>query len=155
MNAKQQTKYEIRNVLNYGQCGTGKVVDFIPREKRIPVAVSSRLPDDDSIGTVTACGPSLSDLGIYDGDALIFTRKFNRQSITVNTICIVYIITTGELVAKRIRHSERGVTLLSSGGGAANRFFEHDAIEVRAVVIGFQRMFPDGQFPMPKMELPF
>lgn len=153
---KSLKKYEIRELLNFGQVGAGKVVPFTPREERIPVAIPSHYPNDESIGTVTVCGPSLSDLGIYDNDVLIVKRKVSRRAITEQTICILYIIPTGELVAKRVRHSERGITLLSSGGGAKNRFFEHDAIEVRGIVVGFQRMFADGQCPEPlKLDLPF
>lgn len=152
---KHPQKYEIRELLNFGQVGAGKVVPFTPREERIPVALPFHLPDNDTIGTVTVCGPSLSDLGIFDGDVLIVKRTFGKKAITEKTICVIYIISTGELVAKRVRQSERGITLLSSGGGAKNRFFEHDAIEVRGVVIGFQRMFVGGQCPMPQMDLPF
>jgi len=149
-------KYEIRNLLNFGQVGAGKVVQFIPKEERIPVALPRHLPHNDSIATVTVCGPSLTDLGISDGDVLIVKLRFSRKMITQKTICIVYILATGELLAKRVRHSPNGVTLLSSGGGAKNLFFEHEAIEIRGVVVGHQRMFPDGQCPELKMpELPF
>ncbi len=57
-------------------------------------------------------------------------------------ICVVYIIPTGELVAKKILWAGDGMlTLRASGGGVKDLHFSKDDIEIRGVSIGFQRMF--------------
>lgn len=123
----------------HGEVGAGQVVPFVPRHETVPVVVPTSMKDDD-IGTVTVRGCSLEDEGIDDGDTLLFTRKFTKRDCMFEAICIVFIIATGELVAKKLRFAGDGmITLRASGGGIKDLHYSGEDIEIRGVAFGFQR----------------
>lgn len=138
---RKPTTLEIKMIPYLGEVGAGtpvpaydNVYPFMPKSELYPVAVPSNLPAN-SMGLVTVRGLSLTDFNIFDGDQLVFTRQFNRREIDEDTICIVYIHATSELVAKRIEVGANMLTLKASGGGIADKEYSVDEVEIRGVVI--------------------
>ena len=67
------------NLIDYGQVGAGKIIDFLPRGKRsVSVPGSQRT---EGLVLVSVCGDSLRDLGITDGDQLICQTKFEKSEV--------------------------------------------------------------------------
>lgn len=142
MQDHKQQALEERYVKQYGEVGAGKIVPFTPKEGLVPVVVPVGSPKDEYLGTMIVRGVSLEDEGIFDGDTLVCRRDHTKRDIDRNTICIVFIRSTGELVAKKIEYGKLGeyVTLKASGGGIKDVHYPGDDIEVRAIVIAYQRM---------------
>lgn len=153
----KEPKYDIRDVTHWGEVGAGRVIDFIPKGESILAAVPSRYPADDHVGALTVRGVSLEDLGIWDGDRLLCRRNVTRKDVTPETVCIVFIHTTGELVAKKVLYGNNGmVTLRASGGGIKDVYFPENDIEIRGIVFSFQRMADQhGRFQKPNDDIPF
>jgi SOS-response transcriptional repressor LexA len=138
---RQAPKLEIKFVPHLGQVGCGRAVEaldnvypFIPRDELIAVALPSHIPASQS-GVFEISGLSLSDFGLFEGDELLVTKAFDKRDIDENTICVVYIHSTGELVAKRIERGANTVTLRASGGGFADKEYAIDEIEIRYIVL--------------------
>lgn len=135
-------KFNLVEIPYYGEIGAGSVVPFIPRHATESVFI----PDDGmnigSIAAVTIRGISLESEYIFDGDLLIFSKDFHRRDITPHTVCVVYIIPTGELVAKKVLFDHAGmITLRASGGDIKDLHFAMEDIEIKGIAIGFTRMF--------------
>jgi SOS-response transcriptional repressor LexA len=130
--------FKIMEVLNLGEVGAGRVVPFIPRNDLVSVVVPQGTQAED-VGVVVARGISLTKLGIYDGDKLLFRLRFSSQEITPKTICIVFIHSTGELVAKRIIRGANTLVLRASGGDIPDREVSPDDVEIRGIVTDVQR----------------
>jgi len=124
---------------HYGEIGAGKVVPFIPQNGLIEVAVPKNLADDREIMTLTVRGCSLEDEGIFDGDVLICRLRFSWSEIDENTICAVFIHSTGELCAKKIIREANMLTLRASGGGIPDKQYSPDEIEIKAIAYDHQR----------------
>lgn len=158
--SRRPDEYEIRMVEDYGEIGAGKVVEFVARDKVVPIVVPKNAPHDSQLGRMTVRGVSLEDEDIYDGDFILLRNDITKRDISKDTICAVFIHSTGELVAKKLLYGNRGdyVTLRASGGGIADLYFHADDIEIRGIVWGMQRM-PDeyGSFRRRKrdIEIPF
>jgi SOS-response transcriptional repressor LexA len=128
-------------VHDFGEVGAGSVVPFIPRSELAPVVVPENLANSaDRLGIVTVSGVSLEDLGIYTGDVLIIKHTFTWREITPDRVCIVYVHATGELVAKKVVRSANTLILRASGGGIRDLEYAPDEIEIRAIVVGHQRL---------------
>lgn len=135
-----EPKYKMITVPIEGEVGAGTVVEFIPRNQTATVAVPVGMREKD-VGTVVARGPSLTKLGIHDGDLLHYNRRFNKRDCMFEAVCIVYIIPTAELIAKKVVFGESGtITLKSSGGSVKDKTYAAEDIEIRGVVFSFQRM---------------
>lgn len=126
------------NVKNLGEVGAGRVVPFIAKSDLVPVVVPEGTRAAD-VGSVTVRGISLTRLGIYDGDRLIFRLRFSWREITPKTICIVFIHSTGELIAKRIVRGANMLILRASGGDIPDREVNPDDVEIRGIVTDVQR----------------
>lgn len=131
---------------NYGEIGCGSnVVIFPPKNEYLDVLVPKGLAKPEQVGTIAVNGESLSDYGIFTGDILVFRTNFNRHNITPDTICIIRINETGEMLAKRIRTTQPGyVTLVSSGGGIKDVHIEENGVEVVGIVFAVQKMADVG-----------
>lgn len=135
--------YEVAFVNDFGEVGCGRaVIPFPSKEAQVPVVLpESAHPAH--YGIMTVRGPSLTDDGIYDGDRLVVCFIFDKKDITKENICVVYIHPTGELVAKKlVRYGEK-VCLRSSGGGIPDKMYAWDEIEIRGIVVSFQRVLDD------------
>lgn len=137
-------------VQNEGEVGAGKLLPF---PQSAPVADTVYLDEREDaahVGTLTIRGDSLVGAGLLNGDTAICRKVFRRADIKPNTICVVYIIATGELVAKRLRFSEGRVILCSVSAEHADRYFQPDEVDIRGIIIGYQRMAEaSGCFPSP------
>src|SRR5690606_1261212 len=87
--------------------------------------------DPQQVGTLTIRGDSLVGAGLLDGDIAICRKIFKRSDIKRDTICVVYILATGELVAKRVVFREGRVVLISANSNNAERYFDPEEIEIR------------------------
>lgn len=135
-------------VKHYGEIGAGRVIPFIPRDETTTVYLPEAGRNPDSIGTVRVRGNSLVNLGIFDGDTLIFSKTFTKKSITPRTVCVLFVQSFGELMAKKVLFNQKGVlTLRSSGDGVKDIYVEPEDVDIWGVVIGMQRMFENGQIP--------
>lgn len=138
----EPNNYEVSFVNDYGDVGCGRVVPFTPKDAQIPVVLPLHaLPSQ--YGIVTVRGPSLEDDGIYDGDKLVISLIFDKKDITRENICVVYIHSIGELQAKKLISYGDRVCLRSSGGGISDVLYDWNDIEIRGVVVSFQRLL-DG-----------
>jgi hypothetical protein len=90
---------------------------------------------DKDAGILTVRGLSLSDFGIFDGDQLLVKHRPSWTEITEDTVCIVLIHSTGEVVAKRIERGANTLILKASGGGIPDMEYGIDEIEIRSIVI--------------------
>jgi SOS-response transcriptional repressor LexA len=124
----------------YGEIGAGRVVPFIPQNELIPVIVPEYLKDR-GICTLKVCGVSLEDEDIFSGDILICRKKFTWRDITPDTICAVMVTATGELVAKKVIRGSNMLILRASGGGLRDLKYAPDDVEIKAIAIGFQRLW--------------
>lgn len=125
-------------VEHMGSVDCGQVLPFMPVSELQTVAVPDGAPATD-IFTVRARGISLSNFGVQDGDLLICTKRFSTNKITQGTVCVVYIHSTGELVAKRIIRAANTLILRASGGNIPDREVSPDEIEIRGIVTDVQR----------------
>lgn len=140
-------KYEIRDVKISGSVGAGSVVPFTPRGDTLPILVPVGTPED-AVGMLMVSGPSLEDLGIYDGDVLVIRRNFTRKDITPDTICIVRTISTGDILAKKVMFTHSRIVLRSSGGGFTDAYHDPADIEIQGIVFSFVRLLDrTGRFP--------
>lgn len=141
MNITREHQFEMRFVLQNGEVGAGSsVLPFTPRARLVPVAVPVGSPKDEDMGTLVVRGCSLEDLGIIDGDILIFRKTFTKRQC-IGAICIVLILATGELVAKKVLFGNDGmITLRASGGGIRDMQFSGEEIEIKGVAFAVQRM---------------
>jgi SOS-response transcriptional repressor LexA len=134
-------EFEKRNVDHFGEVGAGRVVPFTPRDGKHELILPINSPADEHLGLMRVRGRSLEDENIYDGDVLICRKNITNRDINRNTICIVFIRSTGELVAKKIRFGHLGnqVTLVASGGNIPDQHYDANDIEVRAIAFRVQR----------------
>lgn len=131
------------------EIAAGQVVPFVSSTKLIPVVLPPHMKASD-VEAVTVCGCSLEDMGIFSGDVLIFTKLFDKQKIWFNTVCIVYIHSTQELIAKKLVPAGEGmITLRASGGGIKDKTLPIDDVEIRGAVFAWQILAknrPDSEF---------
>jgi SOS-response transcriptional repressor LexA len=144
---RKEQKLDLFQIPISGQIGAGKVVPFMPRDDSVTVAVPSGLAKPDQIGSMVVSGNSLADEQIFDGDILIFRTNVTNKDLKRDSICVVYITATGELLAKKVRYSESRVALIPAAEGFDTLYYEPEAIEVRGIVFQFvRRAMPHGGF---------
>lgn len=138
---RKAPRYEVKYVPHLGEVGCGSsvpafdnVYPFMPKDELVAVALPEHIPARDS-GIFTIRGLSLTDFGLFDGDELLVTKAFNKRDIDEDTVCVVYIHPTSELVAKRIEVGANMLTLKASGGGIADKEYAAEDVEIRYVVV--------------------
>jgi SOS-response transcriptional repressor LexA len=149
MRKGKEVKYEMRYVENYGEIGAGRIHTFpAERVKRVPVPVPVGAPED-HIGTLTVRGKSLTDEGFRDGDQIVVNRDFRLSDLTPDTVCAVFLRSTGEPHAKKIaRGPVKGmITLRSSGGGEPDMHVEEEDVEIQGIAYAMLRFADErGRF---------
>lgn len=140
---KHSPTVEVKYVSYLGEIGAGSsvpafdnVYPFIPRDELIPVALPIGVSTSDA-GILTVRGISLSDFNVWDGDRMLIKKRFSWKDIDEDTICVVYIHATGELVAKRIEIGANTLILKASGGGISDLEYSPDEVEIRGIVLEF------------------
>lgn len=138
---KRKSSLQMKYVQYAGEVGCGRPVEafdnvfpFIPKSELTPVALPEGMPAGDTI-IYTVRGPSLTDFNIFDDDRLLVLKKFSLRNIRPDTVCIVFIHSTGELVAKRIDRTANKIILKASGGGVKDAEYAPEEIEIRGVVL--------------------
>ncbi len=135
---------EVQYLPYLGEIGCGRSVEaydnvypFIPRDELIPVAMPRGVTARDA-GVMTVRGMSLTDFNVFDGDRMVVQTKFSLlRDIDEDTICVVFIHATAELVAKRIIRQANSIILRASGGGISDIECSLDDVEIRGIVLEF------------------
>jgi SOS-response transcriptional repressor LexA len=84
------------SLVDYGQVGAGRIIEFIPRGKRrVNIPQSQKT---DGLVTVSVCGDSLRDLGIMDGDNLICQTKFEKSEVKNGKLVVAQLPCLGLIV---------------------------------------------------------
>ena len=123
---------KIVNLMDYGQVGAGKIIEFAPRGKH-----SVTLPHSlrtEGLVTVSVCGDSLRDLGINDGDQLICQTKIERSEVKNGKLVIAQLPCLG-LVVKFFFQFENKIILRSANPRYEDLIFDVDLVEIKAIVI--------------------
>jgi SOS-response transcriptional repressor LexA len=120
------------NLIDYGQVGAGKIIEFIPRGKR-PVTVPQSQRTEGLV-TVSVCGDSLRDLGINDGDRLICQTKFEKPEVKNGKLVVAQLPCLG-LVVKFFFQFENKIILRSANPRYEDLIFDVDLVEIKAIVI--------------------
>jgi len=120
------------DLIDYGQVGAGKVVDFIPRGKR-SVSLPQSLKTDGLV-SVTVCGDSLRDIGIADGDNLICQTKFEKSEVKNGKLVVAQLPCLG-LVVKFFFQFENKIVLRSANQRYEDLIYDAELVEIKAIVI--------------------
>jgi SOS-response transcriptional repressor LexA len=135
---------EVQYLPYLGEVGCGRAVEaydnvypFMPKDELIPVAMPRGVTARDA-GVMTVRGMSLTDFNVFDGDRMVVKTKFSPfRDIDEDTICVVFIHATSELVAKRIIRQANSIILKASGGGIRDIECSLDDVEIRGIVLEF------------------
>jgi SOS-response transcriptional repressor LexA len=119
-------------LIDYGQVGAGKIIDFIPRGKRAVNISQSRKTD--GLVTVSVCGDSLRDLGIADGDSLICQTKFERSDVKNGKLVVAQLPCLG-LVVKFFFQFENKIILRSANPRYEDLIYDAELVEIKAIVV--------------------
>ena len=119
-------------LIDYGQVGAGKIIDFIPRGKRPVTVPDSRRTE--GLVTVSVCGDSLRDLGITDGDQLICQTKFEKSEVKNGKLVVAQLPCLG-LVVKFFFRFENKIILRSANPRYEDLIYDADLVEIKALVI--------------------
>lgn len=128
-------------VPDMGQIGAGTVVDFIPKNKKVLIPRPPHTTDADEIFTHDVSGDSLYNpddpaMSAYNGDRLICKGNFDISEIKPHKVCIVFVLTTTERLAKQVIVKNDRVFLKSLNPAYPERRFSIHDIEVKGIVIG-------------------
>jgi SOS-response transcriptional repressor LexA len=146
-NAKQAETYSVRAIPYEGQVGAGRLLPFVAKDGVIEVPVPDSIGGGEQLGTMTVNGNSLERVGIFDGDIVLVRRVTSRRQIKRNSICVVYIPSLGEVLAKKITF-EDGVIILHHCGLEPREplAFTTEEVEIRGIVISATKQQPDWPF---------
>lgn len=133
------TNSQFIEVQDFGQIGAGKVVDFIPKNKKRWIVVPQTTHRFQHFITYTVSGNSLVGRGIFDGDVLICRTRFEVSEIKEDTVCVL-LIHNAELTVKMIEFNEDGtVTIKSAHPGFPDRRLSSEEVYIKALVSELQR----------------
>lgn len=122
-------------VYSLGQIGAGKVVEFVPKEKKHWMPLPKHARYFDQFVEFDVSGNSLSGIGITDGMILTCRRNFELSEIK-NRVCIVYFHVTGEMSAKMVRPNDDGtVSIISADPDLSENTYFADEVEILALAI--------------------
>jgi len=142
----KETQDIVMELEDEGFVAAGRTIPFPaqPSTTLVPLPQSlAELAKNGLVRTMTVYGRSLEEIGIFDGDKLVCKKAFHKKEVGPNTICVVYIPTTGEVVAKRVKFQENMLVLRSCHGEVPDMYVKPDDVEIRGVVIGLWRS-PDN-----------
>lgn len=126
-------------VADFGQIAAGKVVEFIPRQKKRWIAIPQSTHRFQQFITYTVCGDSLLDRGIHDGDVVICRTRFEFSEIKEETVCVL-LIRNSELTVKMISfNADNTISVRSANPNFPDLLYPADEVEVKAIVCELQR----------------
>lgn len=132
----------IKDIPNEGFVGAGRMIAFPGIKTSIAMPVTSKQADmvnNGQIRALTVSGDSLNGIGLYDGDRILCKKVYSKKEIGPQTVCTIYIPSTGEVVAKRIRFVGNDIILRSCHPNVGDMVFHPDEIDIRGVVIALYR----------------
>ena len=133
-----------KQVRHYGDAGAGRVIPFIPRDVLTTVLLPENA-DENEHGTVTIRGHSLEGHFIFDGDTLLFCRKFTKRDVTERALSVLWVKSAGEIMVKKVLFDTQGMLRLrSSAEGEKDLLFEAEDVDIWGIGIGLQRMWGLG-----------
>lgn len=138
---------EMIEVPDYGEIGAGTVVPFEPRpDRKSRIIRPPGTTDKDIIFTHTVSGESLQNpfdpyTSLNNGDTLICKGNFEFAEVSPKKICVVFIQTTCERIAKKVRYANGKVILSATNPDYKDRVYPASAVEIKGIVIAFQRNF--------------
>lgn len=145
--AKQAETYTVREVPYEGQVGAGRLSPFVPKDGIVAVPVPDSIPQGEYLGTMTVNGNSLERVGINDGDIVLVRRITSRRQIRRNSVCVVYVPSLGEVLAKKVTFEDDYLVLHSCGMEPAEPLYVLEAeAEIRGVVISVTTQQLDWPF---------
>lgn len=131
-----KTGFVCREVPYEGEVGAGRLLPFVPKEGSITVPVPDFIPESEPLGTMTVCGQSLERVGIHHGDVVLVRKIFSRRQIKRHTICVLYLRTLGEIVAKKVTFEKDFVVLHYCGlAPEPPMYLPASDVEIRGIVI--------------------
>ncbi|HEY8562977.1 MAG TPA: S24 family peptidase [Pyrinomonadaceae bacterium] len=119
------------SLIDYGQVGAGKIIDFIPRGKRDVNLPSSKKTD--GLVMVSVSGDSLRDLGICDGDQLLCQTKFEKSEVKNGKLVVAQLPCLG-LVVKFFFRFENKIILRSANPRYEDLIYDAELVEIKAIV---------------------
>jgi repressor LexA len=120
------------SLVDYGQVGAGRIIEFIPRGKRrVNIPQSQKT---DGLVTVSVCGDSLRDLGIMDGDNLICQTKFEKSEVKNGKLVVAQLPCLG-LIVKFFFQFENKIILRSANPHYEDLIYDADLVEIKGLVI--------------------
>lgn len=131
------TNHRMEDIEILGEVSAGhNVVPFYPQGKKrilkLPLSAHTQPSETKAIKVV---GDSLNQLNVNDGDDLVFSTQFFINEITPDKVCVVYIHSTGELIARKVIFNENGtVTLRAANPSYSDKIYEQDEVEIRGLV---------------------
>ena len=120
------------NLIDYGQVGAGKIIEFIPLGKRAVTLPQSRRTE--GLVTVTVSGDSLRDMGINDGDNLICQTKFEKSEVKNGRLVVAQLPCLG-LVVKFFCQFKNKIILRSANPRYEDLIYDGDLVEIKALVM--------------------
>lgn len=144
---KRETKYVVREIPYEGEVGAGRLYPFVPKEGTVAVAVPDDIPEDEPLGTMTVSGISLERVGIYDGDIVVVRKIQNKRQIKRDTVCVCYVKSIGEVVAKKITFDKDYLLMHYCGMEAEPPMYVPAAdVEIKGIVISTSRHHTEWPF---------
>lgn len=149
--AKKQEKrvetYSMRDIPYHGQVGAGRVHPFVPKDGVIAVPVPDSIPQGEHLGTMTVNGRSLERVGIYDGDIVLVRRITSKRQIKRNSICVVFVPSLGEVMAKKVSFDGDYIVLHYCGMEPQEPMvLLAEEVEIRGMVISVTKQQSDWHF---------
>lgn len=129
-------KIHIKEISVLGEIAAGNsVVPFVPRgNKTINIPVRENHYDL-QLDSLEVRGDSLSGSGIRDGCFLTF-RPCSVWEIRPEKVYVVYIETTGELIARHVRiNDDETITLVPANPDFVEKTYDFEEIEIRGLVL--------------------
>lgn len=120
---------------------------FVPKDGIVAVPVPDSIPKNEELATLTVNGNSLERVGIFDGDIVLVRRISNKRQIKRHTVCVVYIPSLGEVMAKKVTFEDDYLVLHYCGLEPQEPMaFVAEEVEIRGMVISATRQQLDWPF---------
>lgn len=127
----------------HGQIGCSaknNVVPFVPRNESVTIPIPAHLKESE-VGAVICSGNSLEAEGIVEGDILLFNKNVTASQ-ALHHVCVVFIISTGETLAKKVVLMPDGkAALRASSDSVPDIIVDREDVEVKGMILGFTRMW--------------
>jgi SOS-response transcriptional repressor LexA len=143
-------KTEEVEVSNQPDATAGKMLLFPAVKDKETLPLPPRLAEmarEGTVDLVTLHGNSLEGIGVFDGDQALCKKAYSKKEIGPHTICIVRVIATSDVFAKKVIFMENMIILRSFNPDIADMFVSPDEVDIQGIVLKILRA-PDrlGRF---------